>query len=211
METHEVVSRRRNQRCQLAQQLGRREHEVGAPGARVAQAVSEPAIGELREPLEREGRSRPRAAQPLESLAIVLVQVGGCVEGVAEQERGETLLGERIVAHGEHGLYGGGVVGRLDVAGLGLREQRAQHAFKAAHERGVERVQLVIGGRADGGEADHAVRVAHEDAVRNDDVEVDVEVERVAEALDERHRAASRVTLDALTKGASAVVAEDRA
>ena len=63
-----------------------------------------------------------------------------------------------------------------------LFEERTKHALEPGDELLEERLQLVVIGRAHGGEADRAVGVAHEDALGQDAVavEVDVEVEGVA-------------------------------
>ena len=74
----EVGGRRRNQRGEAAQQLPGFEKERRATVAEgPLETVGEPAVGELGEPLLREGRSDAVAAQMREALSIVRVPASG--------------------------------------------------------------------------------------------------------------------------------------
>ena len=80
----QVGTRRRDQRGETAKQVGRLEQERRAPVAEgPLQTVGEPAIGELGEPLLREGRPGAVSAQVREPLTVVLVQMHGRVQGEA--------------------------------------------------------------------------------------------------------------------------------
>ena len=103
---------------ELAEKLQRFELQVRPPVAGMAQLVREPAVGHLREALEREGRPRAVATQALDGFAIVGVQVSRGMQRMAEVERREALLLRRLVAEREHRLHRGGVVARLRVAGV---------------------------------------------------------------------------------------------
>ena len=92
METNQVVTGWRDQRGELAEELGRGEEQLGAPvGDRALEAVADSPVGKHGEASERKGWPGAVAAELLEAFAVVGVEVDACVEREAVDERGLPL------------------------------------------------------------------------------------------------------------------------
>jgi hypothetical protein len=81
---------------------------------------------------------------------------------------------------------------------VGLVRQQApahEQAYDSASNKAEERFDLLVGGRFGGCEGEQAVRLSHEDPVERERVEVHVQVERAAEALDDGHRTGAAIAV----------------
>jgi hypothetical protein len=88
----EWMPRRRYQRSDSREQLDRGECAVGRPFAGVLDRVGDAAVGQHREPLEREGRPRAVADQLLARDVVVSADADGGVEVEAVEQRRLAVL-----------------------------------------------------------------------------------------------------------------------
>ncbi len=207
----QVEAGRRDQRRELLEEFLRREDDVsGAVAPAVLQAVEERSVGESGEPLGGDGRAGRVAAQPLESPPIarrnghvgVQVHAAGARAALALQdleivrvdavaETPDTLA--RPVARGDAAADRGGVERgeerRLfrEPVGLGVPCETAalEKPRDAPRHLGDNARNLGVLRRREDAKAQCPLRRAGVDAARHERVEVDVPIQRVAEALHE--------------------------
>ncbi len=223
----------RDEGDQAAQKLVRLEHELcRAVAPAMAQVVKQPAIGQTFQAIGRHGRSRDIAAEAFEAAAIaggdgdIGVQgeahgggAAGCsgcrhilgVDAVAAPGGASAAGGQSADRVGsetcELGLCGGERVG---VGGVGFAAEAAalQKTRDPAGDALDDAPHLVILRRRQSPEAHARPAVAFVDAVEHERVEVHVEVQRVAEALDEGHGASPGPPDRAVLPGTAAVGGE---
>ncbi len=101
VEPREVCPRRRHQRRQATEQLQPGEEEVrGAIRQRALHPPGDAAVLGSRQALQRQSAARPVAAEPLQSLPVVGVQVRVGVQGEALQQEGAPGLLSGLPASG---------------------------------------------------------------------------------------------------------------
>jgi hypothetical protein len=192
---------------------------LAAAATHVLQAVGDPSAGQPAQPFERQRRTRPVAAEPLSRQIITRLDAHARVHVEAVVVDGEHgLVGSvRVLALGgvslaiawqgrdrasAHGEGGAGVERRLHGRLVGAplvsalvevavaAQPRYRATLHAAHDR--EKVGARRRGRAMEAHARDRGSLAREDAVEDEHVEVNVQVE-AAEALHEGDRAAGGV------------------
>ncbi len=218
MVPHQVEPRRGHQRGQPLQQLHRLEQHVGgAVAPAMAQAVDQPPLGAPLQPIRGQGRSGHVAAQAFQPGPVagrngdvgVDAEAGGFgasrvgLRRLREQVRVDAIAEAQDAlppagSGGDAAPHRGGVqrgqqrlleAQRVGPVGIGLGAQPAA-LEQAAHRSGDaprDAGHLAVVRRRHGAEAHRVARV--EDAVERQRVEVDVQVQGVAEALDEGDRA----------------------
>jgi hypothetical protein len=232
---YERLPGRRHERAQTRQALDRCHHAVGvAPPVRCFELVGDSPIAELREAFEGEGRPGAVAKEPFAPLAIVggeahpRVQVEPRVLGVtgASASRGKgrvvaatffeglpveaseeasprddlkTSLGRRRRSRLVRSV-------RVGIAALAVAAHPAAEALGDAPDEAGDG----FGGRRSEGHERDAGTALGEDAVGGDDMKMDVQIERAAEALHEGDGAALADDL-ALLAGLSPVQGDDHA
>jgi len=189
---------------------------------RAPERADDAAVGDSREPLLRERRARQVADEALEPGAVVGadgaigVEIEALDVGVAGADRphprgigcaADAQHGRaRAVAEGRPTADGGGAElredGRVGSERISFEVRRlvgGEHAAppQQAEDAGADRREhachLTIGRGWRGIEAGGAVRRDREDALEDQGMEVDVQLEAAAKALDRRHRAASAI------------------
>ena len=165
----EMMPRRRHQRRQPPEELGRLQHEhLPVVGDWPLETVAEAAVGQLRQARQRQRRPRSVAQQPLEALAIVGVEVHASVQGEAFEEGGVPLAARRILRRSNWDeqrfrLRARQRVGLLIAHRFGSRAQQAEQAHDDPAEDGFH---LLVAWRSERHKADCAL-LAHGLAVED--------------------------------------------
>jgi len=175
---------RRHQRRQAAEQLRRPQGEdLAAVAEGTLEPVGEAAVRERREPLQRERRTRSVAAELLQPFAVVGVQVHAGVEGESLEESGVPSPPQGLLRRSrkQEGfcLRARQRVGLFRLHRLPSRMEERQ---QADHDAPEDRLHLGIGRRSERDEADGAF-LADKHSIRDDAMEMDVQVKGAAKAL----------------------------
>ena len=216
---NQMEAGRRDQGRELFDELLGLEDDVGrAVAPAMLEPVEKPPVLHPREALGGDRRAGDVATEALESAAIaggdghVRVQADAAHAGAALAFEGRQIVRIDAIAHAQHALArsaargdaagdGGAVELRqqrlvlgqgIDLRGIGLGAEAPalEEPRDAPGDLPHHPLDLGVLGRRQGMEAQHAVRLALVDAVEQQRVEVDVQVQRVAEALHEGDRAA---------------------
>jgi len=193
--SNEVSPRRRHQRGETAEQLARLDDEdLAAVAEAPFHAVREFGVGKRREPLLREPRRSAITAQVSQALPVVCMQMDTGVQREALVVRGEVpafAFVWRLATQGRHrlGLRRGERVGRPCIFSQRV-EPRLEESADAALQGAQDLGHVVIGQAGKRHELDAAF-FTDPNAVRDDAMEMNVQVERAAETLHEGDRACS--------------------
>ena len=184
---------RRHQRGETAEQLARlQDEDIAAVAEAPLHAVRELAVGKRGEALLRERRTGAIAAQARQALPVVRVQMDTGVQRETLVVRGEMLgftLVWRLATQGRHRLC----LRRGErIRRPGILSQRVEPGFEESADAALQAAQdlghVVIGEGGKQHEPDDA-SFADPNAVGDHPMEVNVQVERAAEALHKSDRA----------------------
>jgi len=163
-----VQARGRDQRGQTLDQLQRCQPQLGTPiGLRLVEAIDERTLAELLEALQRNGRPRAIAQQPFQAGAVGAFDADRSI-----QRKASAVISARHVAR----------IGSIEMAGTGEPTQHpSPHLLLHCGE-------ILWPQRGRLGELDLPVGAGNEQPVDYPAVEVDMRIQRAAEALHETHR-----------------------
>lgn len=221
MKSDEGIPRRRNERGEAREQFEQRHHAMFGSRAGVLHPIRDASVGETTEPVQSERRARPVTEQALAAEVVSSrdvdpgVEIPSFVLGEEGEELG--LLGDGSGRHaigrgferelGKGAVLHGGACARLEravffVVRWGVDVLRCVPMLAEPGERTRldatdDRVEVLAAWRRERVEAYAMALVAGEDAVEKDGVEVNIEVQTAAEALDQRD-GSGRAAFDAV-------------